>query len=383
VGSTVNAETDLLVAGPGAGSKLKAALKHGTKVLTEAQWLKMAGGGKAGAKKAAKAAKKTSKKAVMKTKAAAKKRTATRPGKTAAVRKKTAKAAKKAKKVAKNAAVKKTTKAAKKAAKRSVMKTKAAVTKPRASTKSARAATTVAKKRVTKVTASGSSRKAAVKTLPATSRYRFTIEGTGCRETLGTITRQQFEFWKGREWELASHAWNEGGPEDLEIPADASICSEGVYWNELDDLGQLTGARVGQSTIRVIDDATSETVFECLLEPKALRRQGVPAKSICVDRFVLDSGCGAQYALHAVEFNADLGEPTVVREVQGRFSPSRLRFGVQHGVTPSRPAHDGGFFTVSEVSYDGTSIFDDLLPDAPGDDFSCRVVQVPIRRSKR
>jgi hypothetical protein len=52
VGSTVNAETDLLVAGPGAGSKLKAALKHGTKVLTEAQWLKMAGGGKAGGKKA-------------------------------------------------------------------------------------------------------------------------------------------------------------------------------------------------------------------------------------------------------------------------------------------------------------------------------------------
>ena len=54
VGSTVNAETDLLVAGPGAGSKLKVALKHGTKVLTEAQWLTMAGGGKAGAKKAAK-----------------------------------------------------------------------------------------------------------------------------------------------------------------------------------------------------------------------------------------------------------------------------------------------------------------------------------------
>ncbi len=72
VGSTVNAETDLLVAGPGAGSKLKAALKHGTKVLTEAQWLKMAGGGKAGGKKAAKktatgrAATKPSKKAAKK-----------------------------------------------------------------------------------------------------------------------------------------------------------------------------------------------------------------------------------------------------------------------------------------------------------------------------
>jgi hypothetical protein len=95
VGSTVNAETDLLVAGPGAGSKLKAALKHGTKVLTEAQWLKMAGGGKAGGKK--KAAK-TAVKSV-----AAKKRAATGPGKTAAVGKKTAKTAKKVVKAAKKA----------------------------------------------------------------------------------------------------------------------------------------------------------------------------------------------------------------------------------------------------------------------------------------
>jgi hypothetical protein len=111
VGSTVNAETDLLVAGPGAGSKLKAALKHGTKVLNEAQWLKMAGGGKAGAKK------RTSKKAVM--------------------------------------------------------KTKSAVTKPRASKKTARAASTVAKKQVKKAakktTASGApSRKAAAQKRAAT-----------------------------------------------------------------------------------------------------------------------------------------------------------------------------------------------------------------------
>ena len=62
VGSAVSAETDLLVAGPGAGSKLKAALKHGTKVLNEAEWITLSGGGKAGAKKVA-ASKKVAKKA--------------------------------------------------------------------------------------------------------------------------------------------------------------------------------------------------------------------------------------------------------------------------------------------------------------------------------
>lgn len=62
VGRAVSAETDLLVAGPGAGSKLKAALKHGTRLLNEAEWITLSGGGRAGAKKVA-ASKKVAKKA--------------------------------------------------------------------------------------------------------------------------------------------------------------------------------------------------------------------------------------------------------------------------------------------------------------------------------
>jgi DNA ligase (NAD+) len=41
VASSVSKKTDLLVAGPGAGSKLKEAEKHGVKVLTEDEWLAM------------------------------------------------------------------------------------------------------------------------------------------------------------------------------------------------------------------------------------------------------------------------------------------------------------------------------------------------------
>lgn len=61
VGSSVTAETDLLVAGPGAGSKLKATLKHGVNVINEVAWIKMAGGGGKAATK--KAGKKSAKKA--------------------------------------------------------------------------------------------------------------------------------------------------------------------------------------------------------------------------------------------------------------------------------------------------------------------------------
>jgi BRCT domain type II-containing protein len=91
VGSAVNAETDLLVAGPGAGSKLKAALKHGTKVLNEAEWIKMSGGGKGSAKKVA-ASKKTAEKAK---KARVSKKVA-KKAKKAAASKKVAKKVKKA-----------------------------------------------------------------------------------------------------------------------------------------------------------------------------------------------------------------------------------------------------------------------------------------------
>ncbi len=44
VAGSVSAKTDLVVAGPGAGSKLKDAKKHDVKVLSEDEWLKLIGG---------------------------------------------------------------------------------------------------------------------------------------------------------------------------------------------------------------------------------------------------------------------------------------------------------------------------------------------------
>jgi DNA ligase (NAD+) len=44
VSGSVSKKTDLLVAGPGAGSKLADAHKHGVKVLTEDEWLALVGG---------------------------------------------------------------------------------------------------------------------------------------------------------------------------------------------------------------------------------------------------------------------------------------------------------------------------------------------------
>lgn len=45
VAGSVSAKTDLVVAGPGAGSKLKDAQKHGVKVISEDDWLKLIGEG--------------------------------------------------------------------------------------------------------------------------------------------------------------------------------------------------------------------------------------------------------------------------------------------------------------------------------------------------
>ncbi|WP_280141733.1 BRCT domain-containing protein [Bosea sp. OK403] len=44
VAGSVSSKTDLLVAGPGAGSKLKDAAKHGVQVIDEAGWFSLVGG---------------------------------------------------------------------------------------------------------------------------------------------------------------------------------------------------------------------------------------------------------------------------------------------------------------------------------------------------
>lgn len=155
------------------------------------------------------------------------------------------------------------------------------------------------------------------------TKYEVHLWGYGGEITLGTITPEQYEFWRDRE-DLSDHACEWELKEDL--PEDMILVREGA-WYELDDIQHESGCEFSNLCGVTVYDEKGQEVWSSALGWPELEAKGVQIDGIAQEEFYVKYDSSATHYLlsQSVEkgtFN------TFEIETQGRFRPEKLSFSI-------------------------------------------------------
>lgn len=160
----------------------------------------------------------------------------------------------------------------------------------------------------------------ALKAVPKT--YDIMLSGYGGEIVLGSITKEQYQFWKDRD-DFEEHCtdWDDVG----DIPDDIKIVSEG-QWHDVDNLAHECGVEWSSSNYIVVTDReTGETVFECNLDSDELEQHGVDPDGFSVEEFYVQWDSNATYGFLAQSYEKGCFFTGEV-ETFGKFDPKKLSF---------------------------------------------------------
>jgi hypothetical protein len=162
-----------------------------------------------------------------------------------------------------------------------------------------------------------------IETLKAKKRtYEIMLSGYGGEIVLGSITKDQYEFWKDRE-DLDEHAYDWG--DELKIPEEMRLVDNG-NWYDLDDYAHECGCEFSSvNRITVYDKETAELVFECSLENGELEENGIDPDGFAVDEIYLEYDTAAEYAFIGQSIEKGVFATFEVEEF-GKFDPRKLSF---------------------------------------------------------
>lgn len=150
--------------------------------------------------------------------------------------------------------------------------------------------------------------------------YEIMIGGYGGEIVVGTITKEQYEFWQGRE-DLDEHCndWDN----EIDIPNEMKLVEDGS-WYDRDNLAHETGAEFSASNyITVTDKETGETVWESSLDIESLEKNGVWVDGINVDEYYVRYDSSAEYAFMAQSVEKGCFYTGEI-ETHGKFDPWKL-----------------------------------------------------------
>ena len=178
------------------------------------------------------------------------------------------------------------------------------------------------------------------------NKYELTMGRIGGEVVVGSITKEQFDYWVNKSDDEIFQHFLEDDIEESEVHSDAWI---GNRWFEMDNVEHLNGCELSiANSINVWSTGNERTcVFECDLDEGTLEKEEVKIQLNEVNFKELKEGYYFMY--HPLE----KGGLTIEIETENEFDPKMLTLICTEFVMPNKK----GCF-ISSVDYEGGDVIE-------------------------
>ena len=177
-------------------------------------------------------------------------------------------------------------------------------------------------------------------------KYELTMGRIGGEVVVGSITKEQYDYWVDKNDEEIYQHFLEDDIEESEVPSDAWI---GNRWFEMDNVEHLNGCELSiANNIEVwVEGNERSCVFECDLGESKLKKGEITIKLNKINWKELEEGYYFLY--HPLE----KGGLTIEIETENEFDSKMLTLICTEFVMPNKK---GSF--ISSVDYEGGSVIE-------------------------
>ena len=178
------------------------------------------------------------------------------------------------------------------------------------------------------------------------NKYELTMGRIGGEVVVGSITKEQFDYWVNKSDDEIFQHFLEDDIEESEVPSDAWI---GNRWFEMDNVEHLNGCELSiANNIEVwVEGNERSCVFECDLGENKLKKGEITIKLNKINWKELEEGYYFLY--HPLE----KGGLTIEIETENEFDPKMLTLICTEFVMPNKK----GCF-ISSVDYEGGDVIE-------------------------
>lgn len=191
--------------------------------------------------------------------------------------------------------------------------------------------------------------------------YTIHLTGYGGEIVLGSITPDQYQFWKDQDLHELVDDWDDS----LDIPDKLRIFQSGS-WHDCDNLLHETGVEFGNSCHVTVYDQNDTMVWESSLDMDSLEAAGLEPEGFAQSEFYLQYDSTATHAFMAQSIEKGTfftGE----FQTMGRFDPRKLSFSTRD---------IEGWELVDGVSYASEIIEDTGGYNTVGKSLELRVIEI-------